>query len=445
MNYLLIIIVNLILYNRTIWYGLIVDDITLYKRGPKGKWDSTKPFRSIKSIAKNRLYGACMVRNTKIDHLASLTIHIIVCMLIYRVFNNLALSLLFAVHPVTNQVSCWLNGKRYGVVTILVLLMWWVAPLGFLFYFLVPLFQLGGVTAPLLYLHTEYWYLSLIIPLFFVVWNKEILVKRRIRKKYSSPELRLVRPRKLILYFKTYGFYFCHCLFPRGIFMYHKFIYEYGLTEKDTANAYRLNYDFYRGVFLFISSCIVCYIHWGNAIGLGMFWFMIFISVWGNIVTYTQTIADRYCYLPLIGLLLALTTLLEPLHGANFILYGYFIYLASKTDTWIIMYKDLDYFYNYHLLFNQKCPFPYYLKANEMIVKHRFHSARHYCDEGLIHNPTNYKLYMVLAMTASLFKRHDKAIKYLKKAEEFLVPGKEEEQLKVIDDIRQQLNKGVKK
>lgn len=108
----LLIIFNILIYYRTLSYGLVIDDIEWYGHVKRGH---------LKKLPLHRLYGAASIStNTTIDHATTLSLHIITCVLIAFVSNPVA-ALLFAAHPANHQTAVWLTGRRYALINILVL------------------------------------------------------------------------------------------------------------------------------------------------------------------------------------------------------------------------------------------------------------------------------------------------------------------------------------
>jgi len=181
MEILTIIIVNFILYFKTIFFNIIIDDIRMRaeheKKNTYNKWN-------FKCIV-DRLYGAGTFKDLRVDHGFTIVLHTLAAILIYLSFGSNIVSfyaaLLYSVHPVNNQTAIWLNGRRYIVNVILVLLIWMFKPIGIVAYAVTPLFQIGAISAPLLYLFTDYWYVSVVLMLFPLLCNKYIISKFKSR------------------------------------------------------------------------------------------------------------------------------------------------------------------------------------------------------------------------------------------------------------------------
>lgn len=323
MEHLIIILLNFIVYSRTLRYGLVVDDINRHK--PLGiwqKWFVERALKKGKIIAEllaywNSLHGSvCWKLNQKVERLINIFIHTLCCIMVYEAFGRTQVSfwasILFAVHPANNQVAIWLNGKRYGINTLLVLLMWWLKPWGILLYVFTPYWQVNAILSPLLYLTAGYWWtVFALIPLgLFCAFYKNLVRGKfmfRIREIPKS-DLKVIHPRKLILFFKTLCYYFVHCLLPIKMSFFHTWLEEYELSPERTRRVYRLDAWFWAGVVLFPSLVFLIYAFWSTPLSWGLLWWLLFTIQWCHFpITVCQSFADRYCYLPLAGLMYALS------------------------------------------------------------------------------------------------------------------------------------------
>ncbi len=139
--YLSIILFNLCLYWRTLSYGLVIDDIEWQAKFKHG----FPPITCI-DYALLRLYSFYPPFSNRINHIITLSLHILTCCLIAVVFNPVA-AFLYSAHPINHQTAVWLNGRRYSLITIIVLLLL----LAHAAIFLIPL---GGIL--LLHFRREY-------------------------------------------------------------------------------------------------------------------------------------------------------------------------------------------------------------------------------------------------------------------------------------------------
>ena len=146
----IIVLLNLVVFYRTLNYDMVIDDNCrkFHTKDLTNNW-----FIRLYRCTRYSGYGGIPI---KLDHLLTILLHTTVCILIYIVLGNnthsFIAALLFSIHPANNQVSIWLNGKRFAVMTILTLLMWMFKPYGVGFYLLGPLWHPGILPAILLVL-----------------------------------------------------------------------------------------------------------------------------------------------------------------------------------------------------------------------------------------------------------------------------------------------------
>ena len=184
MEYLILFFVSLLIYFPTFKYGLVVDDVSTHRGIDKCKMQYRKfPLRIV-----GILNGVAPIQNVFIDRCLTFSLHTICCMLIYKVFNSLPVSLLFLVNVSNNQGSLWLNGKRYVVNTIICLLALLYTPIGILLWFITPYFQASAVTFPIVIALKGYWYLAFLVPTALFVGQGFLL--RWASGKYKSSKVK---------------------------------------------------------------------------------------------------------------------------------------------------------------------------------------------------------------------------------------------------------------
>ena len=110
---------------------------------------------------------------------------------------------------------------------------------------------------------------------------------------------------KIVVGVKCYAYYTYIALLPLHLGMYHTFCYTLGLSEKDNKHWGKVTPLFFAGLLLI---CVVLVgIVWGNSeVRLGLVWYTLFIAQWCNVRTLYQPIAERYLYLPNVGLMYVL-------------------------------------------------------------------------------------------------------------------------------------------
>lgn len=418
-----------LLYGRAINYGKVVDDFQAYenfKRAGTVAFRWWPPRRAIW-----RLHGSATVNNLKKDRIITLLIHALVCCLIFLVLGrdkaSFMAAVLFAVHPVNNQVSVWLNGKRYGINAALVLLMWALGGWGVVVWCLTPLFQPSALPALFLYVWRGVWWPLLIFPLaFFVGWNKSggWLVRwfRGRKQAAKNPELTTFALKKYVLYFKTFGYYVRHYLWPRDVFMWPKFMQYYGITKEGTAKAYEKDLDFYFGLCVWVAMASVCWIFWGQPVAFGLLWFILFISVFCNLLPLDlQTVADRYCYLPGVGLMYALGSIIDV---QIFLFFA--VWYASKTDVWMRIYRNMEVYHFHHIINVPDSPRAWHYIADNQIKFGGVEGpvwAYNLLKWGFKFVGDNPRLHLTAVFALAKLGQKEKALEHLNIAQRVIVSG----------------------
>jgi len=342
MAYLIIVVVCLVAYCKSFTYQPVVDDVS--NRVKHNKPEQEKRHSLIVRI-RRALDGNYPVRSIGLDRAITFFINTAVCCLMYKAFGSLVASLLFAVNISNNQVSLWLNGKRYGINTIICLLAYispWLIPL----WFLTPWFQASAITFPLLLVFKYSPWLLLAVPCGLLAGNKFLInwAKSRI-KKNNFPFFHQWNNKKIFLIAKTFAFYFVRGIVPFIPSMYVNYLRNYGFIEEDTKKAYSIDVATVFGFILILSIPVLYMLD--PAFFFGLMWWLITIAVFSNYVTITMVFGERYMYLPNVGLMLFLTNCLN-LISPNLWLLVFGLYLG-RLISYMPMYKDLDAFFEHHL------------------------------------------------------------------------------------------------
>jgi hypothetical protein len=417
----ILVVVSCALYGRSIGYDLVVDEVDMHRR------------RDLR--LRERFYGAAMFSDKRADRIATILLHTVVSAMVWVSFGMTDVAfmaaLLFLVHPVNNQCAVWMNGKRYAFNALIVLLVnWWPAMVPLLV--LCPFLQVSAVVAPfVLAAKNPLFLFATPVVLLFVIGYLD-----RFKGKCTnlgSKKLYTVSPDKIAIYVKTIGYYLAHCLFPRNIFMWHPFLFTLHVNKDDTHHYYRpAGFSFIVGVISIIATLLLIVLNLDNNIGYGLLWWLLFISVFGNIVTVTQNIADRYCYLPLIGLMVAVAMALK---SFGILPAGYLlaVYYATKTDTFIPMYRDMKAFLLHHTFYAPGCPRPWLYLSNRSLGANLAPNGFYFATEGNYHNPRDGKLMFQVANCLFLLGDPGAAKQYYEMARRHIPEGFEQEMGREID------------
>ena len=155
-------------------------------------------------------------------------------------------------------------------------------------------------------------------------------------------------------------------------------------------------------------------------------------------VGFTQAIAGRNYYLPLVGIVYALSYTIHilPYHdlywGAFIALFTYY---ATKMWNYMPAYRNLEEFYRYALF-----EFPDQFRARSHVIQKEIQERKMFwalrnAGVGLKHNPKDCTLNILMAQSLMSIGAWAKAKEYLGKAHKNMIPGQERYFLKLIDQF----------
>lgn len=429
-NILLLTLCNLLFYMRTIYYKDVVDDqrrFTLDTPQPTNKKEK------LIAYFKSFLNSAQYILDMQVERLANIVLHTITCILIYLAFGTTPQSLLaaylFAFLPSNHQVTTWLNGKRYALSTIIVLLMWWGKPFTILLYPLSWYCQVNAFLSPVLYLVAGHYALIFygVIAIAMPPFNSRI--KRHIKEvnhrlgMNCNNESNIIRPQKLILLVKTFGYYASHSILPLKVVFAHTFMETYPISNDDIKYWYSLNWHFWKGLLLLTSTITLICLNWGTMLGFGLFWFTLFILQWCHFpYSITQAISVRYMYLANIGMMLALSSIVINYPIAATVFLTYYI-----TKMWNFMpaYQNIHTLYEHD---KRLCPeilaFRTYMTKiyfKKMRIPHAFVETL----EGLRYRPKDMQFNFLMGVIMGQIGELKQADEYFQHSERNLIPGLE--------------------
>jgi hypothetical protein len=439
MEILAIIFVNLLTYYKTFDFGLIVDDIRHAEDIKNGYLKDLGIFEHIR----RRFYGVGTLFgrgiNNRDEHIFTTVLHTLICVLIYKAFGSNEVSfwasILYAVNPANNQTAIWLNGRRYAVNIIIVLLMmmsWWFWPL----YFLTPMFQVNAIFSPILI--GQWWMLAVVM----VFGGQKIIDQYRIRQAKCPYDLRREYSwKRLVVVVKTFGFYCTQMLIPRDCKFYYRTMYYWGMTDEGNKDAYRLGQDFYVGLFslfsIFVCGFIVPSVYKG---------FLVFMTLsilqWSNIVTATQTLADRYMSLPNVFMMFFLSYFASLTPVYSYLMLGISVLYYAWNKNAQRMYENIESFYDYHIYHDPQGVSARAFKASDAMLNKDWISAYQISRAGLKYSPDDFRLLYQCALSCYQLNPANKeaTLEYLNKAERNIYFGD-----KRLPELVRKLREHVKK
>jgi hypothetical protein len=452
MELLFLISLVCIVFFRTIYFQIIVDDIRLLDQIQKGslggKWTAKNFLQRIAS----RLYGtgtwarigkcstcrgtrnidafgddsrktipcpACKgtgkawMVSLKEEHATTLVLHTLATCLVYLALGHNQVSffaaILYAVHPTNLQTSVWMNGRRYLVNVIIVLLMALLGPAGLLLYLITPLFQVTAIFAPVMY---GWWGILVSGAMLLYAWPRFIRgkVKSRLDQIYNL-DMKIWHRRRIIIIVKTMGFYLLQMTVPSRTMMVYPLLANWGLNKDGNDEAYRCDLYFYAGL-----------------VGLGVLavgpfllsgqerWWLILLGLATlqqcNIIPATQVIADRYCSVPTIFMTYFVAKFAGPIGSTILGLY----YLNGLFSA-LPLFQDIHQYYNYHLFYDPKGIIVRKFKVNWLLKTGDIIGAWELIKVGLTHNPGDFSMNYQAAVCMAQMGDKKAFESYLDKAE----------------------------
>lgn len=420
--YATIWLINLCFFFRAQYLGIVVDDdryvpyILRRKRlAADGKLKIGGWIRFLHELTQGGgLFAYAQGKRifTKYDHLFAVFIHGCNCSLIYSITGSLLPALLYLINPVNNQTTLWLNGRRYQLSLLLVLFCWKFSASIFLIYPILVWMHASGIGLTALFLMTDHWRVATIATsiLALMFLNKKsfknihgrIETRGRDFNKDANGDLnenQKIRLKKVVLFIKTVGYQFWHCILPMQPKMFHdNFLEDYSLTPAGYREAYRANWEFWKG--LLTLAGLIYLVCCGN---FWAYWFLVFIAQWCNIFTVVMTASDRYCTIANVGAMCLLAEFLmklpEPFNyfGVCFFASLYILKYAPLFNC----YKNHERYFLYHINMNPEAFKARVLLAKVYMANKDPYSAFALIRRGLGYNP--YKFELLLSFVNILF------------------------------------------
>lgn len=441
-----IILVNLLLYFKTLRFKFVSDDFAVNKNPPafKNRWH--KRWLQFIGAAKLHAYSFHLVRHEnkwklvgvkteEQEHLLALLLHIVICLMIYLAFGaswgSFAAALLYSVNPINNQGTIWPGGRGYALPVISILTAIYLpiaAPLALAFcsWFTV------GFLAPLALIGSEKWWLLAWMPLVWFLHAKKF--KTAVVSKASAEsftEDRVFHPRKLILGVKTFGFYLTLCLVPFRITFYHNFLQS--CAGSLAYKAYTLCRYFWIGVIGLVGVALYAVHDW-NTLSWALVAFVITIGPFCNIVRANQEIAERFAALPNVFLMFALAHVLAPY---PVVLAAVLAFYATRTYYTLIMYKDEYFITELAVIEDPHAWWAWHCRAMKRWDTQSYKEALILWVMARLISPREFKILMNIAACLRLLNNNKEADAFLKMAEDNIVPGQEQEAAKFISAHRE--------
>lgn len=441
---LLIVLTNLVFYFKTLCFQYSSDDIPVFQNPPKFE----NFFHKILCWIDGRCRWAdpksrpeVQVKQMQADHALTMLLHTAVCVFIYTGFGASDISflaaILFSLNPTNNQGSVWISGRSYvlaclgmtGALTFAT-----VFPVLAAAFILLATYTNAGFIAPLAFLGSKALpYVWMAIP--FAMWINWSRFRGNVQNKMTKEmitEDKAIKPEKLILVLKTFGFYTALSLIPFNNAFYHSFLQS--SSGSGVQKAYSLKDRFF-WIGLAFAAGFAWYVltHPWDMVSFALLWYCICLAPFCNFMRMSQETAERYAYLPNAGLMFVLAALLinYPMVTAIFI-------TMYAVRMWFLMdmYQDDYYLLEHACLQDPSSWFVWHVRALKRWENKSYHEAVILWTMARMISPNEFKILFNLA-TVCMFAGHkEEAQQWLAMAEKNIPAGQEEASNIYISDWR---------
>lgn len=442
-----LIILNLALYFKTLRYKFVSDDFTIWKNPPVAKNRFHKTWLqftgqmkfycdSVRFVQANGKNYVALVKSEEFEHFLTILIHICICVSIYFAFGaswvSFVAALLYATNPVNNQGTIWPAGRGYAL-PILSLLLSVCIPLLSPVLLLFCTWYTIGFHGVLGLVGTEKWYLLAMVPIFWLWWGRKF--KKAVTFKSSTESFdqdRRYDLSKVVVAIKTFGFYLTLCLIPFRITFYHNFLQSLGGSW---AKRWHSVWDRYFWIGIAGIAGVIYYVptHWGQPLAQILIAYLITTIPYCNIYRANQEIAERFCALPNVFLMVALAHFiaLYPVIIAAFL-----IFYATRTYYTLLQYKDEYFITEVAIVEDPHAWWAWHCRAMKRWDTQSYREALILWVMAKLISPKEFKLLINIASCLRLLGNNEEADQYLQAAEANIVAGQEKEAYEFIAQHR---------
>ena len=437
-----IVVINLIVYFHTLRFKLVSDDFTVYHNPPKyknewhrrwlqfsgqGKWSS----KTLSFFKEDGKWKFAVMNTAEFEHLLALIIHICICVAIYFAFGKNQTSfiagLLYSVNPVNNQATIWPGGRGYALPILSLLLSISIPFLAPALLYFCSWYTIGFL-APLALIGSPWWYLLGVMVFVWAIHWKKYSTAIKLKAKFESYDNdKKYDYTKIVVYVKTFGFYFAYCLLPFRVTFYHNFLQSMAGSMRHKAISIWDKY-FWIGLFVMIGTVWFAITNWGLlAWSLLAFW--IAITPFCNIIRANQEIADRFCGLPNVFLMFALAQVIV---SYPVICAIYITFYAVRAYYTVQMYRDEYWITEIAVIEDPDAWWAWHCRAMKRWDNKSFREALIFWTMAKMISPKEFKLYVNMATAIKMLGNPKEADTYIEKAAQNIVPGQEKEAMDII-------------
>lgn len=423
----IILLANLVFYAKTLRFKYSSDDIPVFQSPPNYRNKLEKWLFWIEG--RSRLAPPR-------DHFLTIIVHALVCVFIYTGFGATDISfiaaLLFAFNPANNQASVWISGRPYAMAA-LGMTGAMTFPVLCLPFILLATYYNAGFLAPLAFFGSSHLWFVLCIPIVWAFhWKRFRGNVQHKMKAEMLAEDKAIKPEKVVLAIKTFGFYTALAIIPFKNTFYHSFLQSASGCGKEKAYSMKDRF-FWIGAFLLCA--LVAYwimVPW-NQVSFALLWWCICLAPFCNFIRMSQEIAERYIYLPNVGLMIVLATLI---HTSPVLVTGFLMMYATSMWFYMDCYQDDYYLLEHSCLRSPDSWFAWHVRGLKRWDHKSYQEAVIIWTMARMISPKEFKLNLNIAsalMTSGIKKE---AMEYLKIAEDNIPAGQEEQCREIIDQFK---------
>lgn len=326
MEIVLITILTFALYARTLNYHFMIDDIVR-------RWGYLYCIPEVSPP-----YSFYNSKPSKWRHLFPVITHILNVIVIDQLWGWKT-ALIFAVHPLSVPATAWITGGYYSVTAFLTLTAYYFIHnyhligglLGSLFFTAALGSTITCIGFPFLFLFQEPQGLICFWPLLMYLFGKRFITGFGIRNSGRKDKITW---RKFAVMPKVIAYYVLMALIPNQLCFFRQFGFEYTRNSKMQHEVDSFNFEFYLSIVFLV---FFAYVGWLIS-PFAILWFFITIAPFSQFKMLGQFIAERYSYLPNIGIAILLAKALEPFPFAFTVLVTLYLY---RSHIYIPAYRHM--------------------------------------------------------------------------------------------------------
>ena len=416
----LILALVVLLYARTLNYNYVIDDNVkrngyMYEvplEGPPPDLFTTKP---------SKLYRIFMIG-----------MHCVNVSVIYLLWGW-APALLFAVHPLGVWGTAWVTGNYYATTAYFCLISYYILTVfPNIFGAIVSMFIFTAalnstvccITFPFLFLFMGTpWGLTLFFPLFMYLRGKRFTtgIETRLAFNRDKPVDAKFTWRRLIVMVKVVARYIFICLLPEKQGFFRLFGSDLHAYQDRYDRIHSVNAEFWGSLALCLSLFISgLFIH-----PVGTMWFFVIIMLHSQWNLTGQFFAERYAYLPMVGLCVVVGAFLQHYPIAMACVVTYLVYRTNKyIPVWknmvTVWRNDIEVFPENPQTYSNLAQ--YFMNSGQKMEKYRINEVASFLQKSLYLQPKAWEPCMNMACFCVMIGNIPEGIKWTKKSIEILEP-----------------------